>query len=146
MLIIGIVDVMEQRSASEADSRSAGMKVSCLLWRPKVHCFVHTVLPLNPVIRMNAVHTLTATALKSSLMYFYHLCRSFTRHFKFSNQTFYEILINPMLYWTQNMCELELRHSMRGREAGKGKGEQDALLAITSLPVPRLAGHQRVYL
>jgi hypothetical protein len=29
------------------------------------------------------------------------------------------------LQWTQNNSELELRHSKRGREHGKGKGEKD---------------------
>jgi hypothetical protein len=36
------------------------------------------------------------------------------------------IVIALLLQWTQNMSELELCHSKRGREAGKGKGEQDS--------------------
>jgi hypothetical protein len=38
--------------------------------------------------------------------------------------------VAQLLYWTQNICEPELRRNTRGREDGKGKGEQDALCAI----------------
>jgi hypothetical protein len=37
-------------------------------------------------------------------------------------------------YWTQNICEPELRESKRGTEDGEGKGEQDAFCAIASPP------------
>jgi hypothetical protein len=50
--------------------------------------------------------------------------------------------------WMQNICELELCHSKRGREDGKGKGGARRLTCccFSSLPIPRLAGHQHVYL
>jgi hypothetical protein len=53
--------------------------------------------------------------------------------------------------WTQHISELELRHSNRGREDGKGKGETVRrmcchLAVFPSHPVLRLAGHHRVYL
>jgi hypothetical protein len=55
-----------------------------------------------------------------------------------------------IIYWTQNICELELHYSKRVREDGEGNGGggggQDAvcynLAVFPSLPVPRLAGHQ----
>jgi hypothetical protein len=40
------------------------------------------------------------------------------------------------LYWTQNICEPEIRHSKRGREDGKGKGGARRLMIyrLSSLP------------
>jgi hypothetical protein len=37
----------------------------------------------------------------------------------------FDITSTQYLEWTQNNSELELHHSKRGREDGKGKGEQD---------------------
>jgi hypothetical protein len=52
------------------------------------------------------------------------------------------------VYWTQNICKPGLRHSNRGREDGKGKGVARRLMRyrFPSLPVPRQAGLQRMYL
>jgi hypothetical protein len=51
--------------------------------------------------------------------------------------------------WTQSICEPELRHSKRGRENGKGKGQREDKLLVRyrfpSLPVPRLAGQQCLF-
>jgi hypothetical protein len=51
-------------------------------------------------------------------------------------------------YWTQNICEPELRHSKRGREDGKGKGGAARCLMryrFSSLLLPRLTGRQSEY-
>jgi hypothetical protein len=44
----------------------------------------------------------------------------------------------------QNICKLELLHSKRGREDGKGMGRARCLMnyGFPSLPIPWLAGHQ----
>jgi hypothetical protein len=53
-----------------------------------------------------------------------------------------------IVFWTQNIYELGLSHSKRGRVDGKGKGEarRHMRYRFPSLPVPRLAGQQLVYL
>jgi hypothetical protein len=47
--------------------------------------------------------------------------------------------MGAMKYWTQSICEPGLRHSKRGREDGKGKGEHDVSCAIAFLPSPYLS-------
>jgi hypothetical protein len=52
--------------------------------------------------------------------------------------TFWYLKVN--LYWMQNICKSELHHSKRGREGGKGKGEQDSLwCTVASPPSPYLS-------
>jgi uncharacterized Zn-finger protein len=51
------------------------------------------------------------------------------------------------LYWTQNIREPELRHSIRERAVGKGKGATKTPCALSLLHPPRTsAGRQCVYL
>jgi hypothetical protein len=51
---------LESRVVSwEADPSPAGQEISCILWNMKVHCCVHSSLPLVPVLsHINPVHTL----------------------------------------------------------------------------------------
>jgi hypothetical protein len=54
----------------------------------------------------------------------------------------------PTVFWTKIIMEHEIRHSKWRRKGGKGKGGTRRLMRcrFSSLPVPRLAGQQRVYL
>jgi hypothetical protein len=42
------------------------------------------------------------------------------------------------VYWTQNICEPQLRHSKRGKEDGKGKGGSKMPCAISTPSSPYL--------
>jgi hypothetical protein len=55
---------------------------------------------------------------------------------------------SKQVYWMQNICEPQLRHSNREREDGEGKGRARRLMCyhFPFLPVPWLAGHKYVYL
>jgi hypothetical protein len=45
------------------------------------------------------------------------------------------LILQPIIQWTQNNCELELCHSKRGREDGKGKGELDGKETVSACTV-----------
>jgi len=49
---------MEQSLSSEANSHSASHETSHLLWKPKVHYYVHEGMPVVPILnQMTTVHT-----------------------------------------------------------------------------------------
>jgi len=48
---------MEQSLSQETGSLPTSQEIPCLLWNPKIHCFVHKSQPLGPFLsQMNPIH------------------------------------------------------------------------------------------